>query len=79
MENEEIKTETNEVPTLSAEQLEAKEQELAVREAAVNRAEAKNAKERLYDRIHVSPKALDIFIGICCALIALFLLLGVLN
>lgn len=78
-----MENEKNEAPELSAEQLAqqlaAKEQELAAREEAVSRAEEKNAKERLYDKIHISPKALDIFIGICCALIVFFLLLGVLT
>lgn len=78
MENE--KNEVSELTTEQlAEQLAVKEQELAAREAAVSRAEEKNAKERLYDKIHISPKALDIFIGICCALIVIFLLLGTLS
>lgn len=78
MENE--KKEAPELTTQQlAEQLAAKELELAAREAAVSRAEEKNAKERLYDKIHISPKALDIFIGICCALIVVSLILGVVS
>lgn len=78
-----METEKNEtpelMPQLTAEELAAKEQELAQREAAVSRAEEKNAKERLYDKIHISPKALDIFIGVCLALIGIFLVLGILQ
>lgn len=35
------------------------------------------AKESIYDKMNISVKQVDLFIGGCCALILLFILIGI--
>ncbi|MEG1895246.1 MAG: hypothetical protein RR162_03320 [Oscillospiraceae bacterium] len=61
-------------------ELQAKEAELAEKEATLQKKEDeiiyKGAKERLYDKVKIPIKVLDIFIVICFAAILLCFFLG---
>lgn len=64
--------------------LKSKEEELKQREVEVEAREEeveefKNAKERLYDKINIPIKYLDIFIGICVAAIVVLTVMGMLK
>ncbi|MEG3030608.1 MAG: hypothetical protein RR827_09465 [Oscillospiraceae bacterium] len=61
-------------------ELQAKEAELAEKEAELQKKEDeiiyKGAKERLYDKVKIPIKVLDIFIAICFVAIVICLFLG---
>ncbi len=58
-------------------ELKQREAEVEVREEKAE--EFKNAKERLYDKINVPIKYLDIFIGVCAAAIVVLIIMGMMK
>ncbi|MDR1827839.1 MAG: hypothetical protein LBR29_05880 [Methylobacteriaceae bacterium] len=58
------------------EELERREREVEKRERALK---AHGIRYNIYQHVHVSPRSLDIFIGVCIFLVLALLVIGVLT